>query len=84
MIQKPKLVAWSLDIETAFLNGELVEEIYMKVPKEYAEVHGPGNAEGKALRLKESMYGLVQAARQFEEVILKQGFTKNEIDCCAF
>jgi Reverse transcriptase (RNA-dependent DNA polymerase) len=50
MIQKLKLGAWSLDIETTFLNGDLIEEIYMKVPKGYAEVHGPGKAEGKDLR----------------------------------
>jgi hypothetical protein len=30
IIQKMKLPAWSLDIEAAFLNGELREEIFMK------------------------------------------------------
>ena len=88
IIQKLNLVAWSLDIETAFLNGDLVEEIYMKVPKGYIENYGSKGAEGKALKLQKSIYGLVQAARQwhrkFEEVILQQGFIKNEIDPCAF
>jgi Reverse transcriptase (RNA-dependent DNA polymerase) len=88
MIQRLKLLAWSLEIETAFFNGDLVQENYMKVPKEYMEVHGPGKVEGKATQLQKSMYGLFQAARQwhkkFEEVILKQGFTRNEIDPCAF
>jgi hypothetical protein len=34
----------------------------MKVPKGYAEMHGPGKAEGKAMQLQKSIYGLVQAA----------------------
>jgi Reverse transcriptase (RNA-dependent DNA polymerase) len=51
-----------LDIETAFLNGNLVEEIYMKIPKGFAEVHDPGKAEREALQLQKPIYGLVQAA----------------------
>jgi hypothetical protein len=40
IIQKLKLRAWSIDIETAFLNGELTEEMYMKIPDGFAHVHG--------------------------------------------
>ena len=55
IIQKLNLVAWSLDIETAFLNGDLVEEIYMKVPKGYIKTYGSKGTEGKALKLQKSI-----------------------------
>jgi hypothetical protein len=84
MIEKLKLEAWSIDIETAFLNGDLEEEIFMKIPQGM-EVQ---LAETKALKLNKSIYGLVQAARQwhkkFSEEILKLGFMENNIDPCVF
>jgi Reverse transcriptase (RNA-dependent DNA polymerase) len=33
LIQKLKLPAWSIDVETAFLNGDLNKEIYMQIPE---------------------------------------------------
>ena len=47
------------DIETAFLNGELTEEIYMEQPPGFAE---PGQ-ENKVWRLQRGLYGLKQASR---------------------
>jgi hypothetical protein len=64
MIQKMKLPAWSLDIETAFLYGELTEEIYMKMPDGYKWTHRNEATDSKVLKLNKSIYGLVQAARQ--------------------
>lgn len=44
------------DIKTAFLNGNLEEEIYMKQP--------PGFTKGnKVCKLKKGLYGLKQSAR---------------------
>jgi Reverse transcriptase (RNA-dependent DNA polymerase) len=40
IIQKMKLPAWSIDIETAFLNGDLSEEIFMKIPDGFKWFHG--------------------------------------------
>jgi Reverse transcriptase (RNA-dependent DNA polymerase) len=48
-----------MDGETAFLHGELDEEIYMDSPK------GLPNANNKCVKLKKALYGLVQSARQF-------------------
>ena len=54
-----------IDIERAFLNGDLEEEIYLQVPEGYREFslrHLDGET---CLFLNQAIYGLVQAARQF-------------------
>ena len=53
------------DVQTAFLYGELEEEIYIKIPSGYYEFLQEENLklEGKFLKLEKSTYGLVQAAR---------------------
>jgi hypothetical protein len=48
-----------VDIETAFLHGDLDEEIYMEVPKGLEIEHN------KKLMLIKTIYGLVQSARIF-------------------
>ena len=53
-----KLEARIINIETAFLEGELNEEIYMKVPDGYKEVLEE-NAEGCCLLLEKPLYGTV-------------------------
>ena len=50
-----------MDVKTAFLNGELDEEIYMDQPKGF-QVAGQ---ERKVCRLQRSIYGLKQSPRQW-------------------
>ena len=66
LIMKENLKADIVDIEMAFLYGNLKEEFFMKQPEglEYMENENNLNNED-ALVLKQSIYGLVQAARQF-------------------
>jgi Reverse transcriptase (RNA-dependent DNA polymerase) len=51
--------ASTIDVETAFLDGNLHEEIYMNIPE------GMKNKEIDCLRIKRTIYGLVQSAREF-------------------
>ena len=53
-----------IDIDNAFLNGDLDHEIFMKMPEGYKEcIQHYGD--GKTLKLDKAIYGLVQAARKF-------------------
>ena len=48
-----------MDVKSAFLNGDLKEEVYVHQPPRFAF---PGK-EGKVLRLRKALYGLPQAPR---------------------
>ena len=77
-----KLDSYLFDVETAFLLGSLDEEIYMRSPK------GLNNKDDECVQLTKSMYGLVQAARQFYKLWVKMmkslGFRVSPADPCLF
>ena len=52
-----KLQVYQLDVKSAFLNGEIEEEVYVEQPQGY-KVQGE---EDKVYRLKKALYGLKQA-----------------------
>ena len=73
-----------MDVETAFLNGSLEEEVYMDQPEDFS-------IEGKehlACKLKKSIYGLKQASRQwylkFNDTVTSFGFKENTVDRCIY
>ncbi|KAJ9553297.1 hypothetical protein OSB04_017342 [Centaurea solstitialis] len=82
---------WSLiqlDVNNAFLNGDLEEEVYMDIPQGY-------NVEGEfpdgtklACKLHKSIYGLKQASRQwntkFSNFMLSIGFSQSKADYSLF
>jgi len=74
-----------IDIETAFLYGDLDVEIYMKIPSGMKEVFGV-DSNNICLQLDKSIYGLVQAARQwfttFMNVMKMLDFKRARIDPC--
>ena len=78
------LYVHQMDVKTAFLNGNLDEEIYMEQPEGFVL---PGN-EKKVCKLIKSLYGLKQAPKQwyekFDSVILSHGFKHNNADKCIY
>ena len=76
------LLVHHMDVKTAFLNGSLKEEIYMKVPE------GIINKNNQVCKLNKALYGLKQAARcwfeTFEETLKKKGFKNSAVDRCIY
>uniref|UniRef100_A0A803R4Z6 Reverse transcriptase Ty1/copia-type domain-containing protein n=1 Tax=Cannabis sativa TaxID=3483 RepID=A0A803R4Z6_CANSA len=73
-----------MDVTTAFLHGELEEEIYMTQPEGYVEKGKPNHV----CKLVKSLYGLKQSPRQwnkrFDTFMMKQGFSRSYYDACFY
>lgn len=76
-----KLFVQQFDVKSAFLNGTLSEEIYIKPPPNFTEMN-------KVLRLHKSLYGLKQAARVWNQTLnkamSKEGFMQSKHDECLY
>ena len=73
-----------LDVKTAFLHGDLDEEIYMEQPEGF-KVKGKENL---VCRLRKSLYGLKQAPRQwykkFDSFMIDHDYSRTTSDHCVF
>nr|GEV88818.1 hypothetical protein [Tanacetum cinerariifolium] len=74
----------SMDVKTAFLNGELKEEVYVSQPKGFV---GQGNP-SHVYKLKKALYGLKQAPRAWYDMLssflISQQFSKGAVDPTLF
>ena len=79
-----KFIVHQMDVKTAFLNGDLDDEVYMKQPEGFVL---PIN-EKKVCKLVKSLYGLKQASKQWHEkfdlIILSDSFVHNSSDKCMY
>ncbi|GKA59832.1 zinc finger, CCHC-type containing protein [Tanacetum coccineum] len=84
MISIHNLIIHQMYMKTAFLNGDLDEEVYMNQPQGFIM---PGN-KNKVCKLIKSLYGLKQAPKQwhqkFGEVVLSNGYLFNQADKCVY
>ena len=73
-----------MDVQTAFLNGELEEEIYMSQPEGYKEK----GKENYVCKLNKSLYGLKQASRcwfKTMDAFLKENdYEQCQADSCLY
>ena len=73
-----------LDVKTAFLHGDLEEDIYMAQPEGFPIV----GKENMVCKLKKSLYGLKQAPRQwylkFDSFMQRSGYHRCEMDHCCY
>ncbi|KAJ9567681.1 LOW QUALITY PROTEIN: hypothetical protein OSB04_003647 [Centaurea solstitialis] len=71
-----------MDVKTAFLNGDLEEEIHMTQPEGFVI------NSNQVCKLNKSIYGLKQASRQwykkFDTVMNSFGFEENKLDECIY
>ncbi|GJW86312.1 retrotransposon protein, putative, ty1-copia subclass [Tanacetum coccineum] len=73
-----------MDVKTAFLHGDLEEEIYMVQPEGF-KVAGK---EHEVCKLHKSLYGLKQSPRQwykrFDKFMMESKYTRSKYDHCVY
>ena len=78
------MLVHQMDVVTAFLNGDLKEEIYMQQPPGYVQL----GKEDLVCKLKKSLYGLKQSPRCWNEKLCKHmkllGYRESGADPCVF
>nr|GEZ21636.1 hypothetical protein [Tanacetum cinerariifolium] len=75
---------YQMDVKTAFLNGDLKEEVYVSQSKGFVDPDHPTHI----YRLKKALYGLKQAPRAWYDTLLRflldNNFSKGAVDPTLF
>ena len=76
---------FKMDVKNVFLNGELSEEVYMKLPPSYSH---PSGFLHRVCRLRRTLYGLKQAPQawfaKFSSTISQHSFSSSSFDTALF
>ncbi|GKC43053.1 retrovirus-related pol polyprotein from transposon TNT 1-94, partial [Tanacetum coccineum] len=74
------MVVYQMDVKTAFLNGNLREEVYVSLPDWFVDKDNPNHV----YKLKNALYGLKQAPRAWYDMLssflISQDFSKGSVD----
>ncbi|GKC46008.1 retrovirus-related pol polyprotein from transposon TNT 1-94 [Tanacetum coccineum] len=78
------MVVYQMDVKTAFLNGNLREEVYVSQPNGFVDKDKPNHV----YKLKKALYGLKQAPRAWYDMLssflISQDFSKGSVDPTLF
>ncbi|GJY50224.1 retrovirus-related pol polyprotein from transposon TNT 1-94 [Tanacetum coccineum] len=78
------MIIYQMDVKTAFLNGELKEEVYVSQPEGFVDQDNPSHV----YKLKKALYGLKQAPRAWYDMLssflISQQFSKGAVDPTLF
>ncbi|GJU55971.1 retrovirus-related pol polyprotein from transposon TNT 1-94 [Tanacetum coccineum] len=78
------MMIYRMDVKTAFLNGELKEEVYLSQPEGFVDQDNPSHV----YKLKKALYGLKQAPRAWYDMLssflISQQFSKGAVDLTLF
>ncbi|GKC47058.1 retrovirus-related pol polyprotein from transposon TNT 1-94 [Tanacetum coccineum] len=78
------MVVYQMDVKTAFLNGNLREEVYVSQPDRFVDKDKPNHV----YKLKKALYGLKQAPRAWYDMLssflISQDFSKGSVDPTLF
>ncbi|MCO5598384.1 hypothetical protein L7F22_052479 [Adiantum nelumboides] len=75
-----------MDVKTAFLHGDLDEDVYMQQLEEF--IQEDARCQELVCKLKKALYGLKQSSRQwyhkFDACMRSQGYKRSEEDHCLY
>ncbi|GJT83599.1 retrovirus-related pol polyprotein from transposon TNT 1-94 [Tanacetum coccineum] len=78
------MVVYQMDVKTAFLIGNLREEVYVSQPDRFVDKDKPNHV----YKLKKALYGLKQALRAWYDMLssflISQDFSKGSVDPTLF
>jgi len=78
------IILFQMDVKSAFLNGVIEEEVFVKKPPGFEDLKHPDHV----YKLKKSLYGLKQAPRawydRLSNFLIKNDFKRGQVDTTLF